>query len=94
MLVIVKKSSPKNLSVNCRPTVDRHTADSRPIVGRLSVDRRPTVDRQSTDRFFGEVFFTITHMLCYGYVCYITCVMLYYITCVVLCYNHVSCYVI
>ena len=46
-----------------RPTVGRHTADSRPTVGRLSVDRRPTVDRQSTDRFFGEVFFTITHTL-------------------------------
>ena len=27
--VIVKKSSPKNLSADCRPTVGRQTADSR-----------------------------------------------------------------
>ena len=38
--VIVKKSSPKNLS-----------ADSWPSVGRQSVDSRPTVRRQTADRF-------------------------------------------
>ena len=29
-VVIVKKSSPKNLSADCRPTVDRQLADSLP----------------------------------------------------------------
>ena len=47
--VIVKKSSPKNLSADCRSTV-----------GRLSVNCRPTVGQLSADRFFGELFFTIT----------------------------------
>ena len=34
LTVIVKKSSPKNLSADCRPTVDRQSADSWPTVGR------------------------------------------------------------
>ena len=37
------------LSVNCRPTGYRQSAD-----------KRPTNGRQSADRFFGELFFTIT----------------------------------
>ena len=44
--VIVKKSSPKNLSADCRPTVGRQTADSRPTNGQQSADCRPTDDRQ------------------------------------------------
>ena len=36
--VIVKKSSPKNLSVDCRSTVGRHITD-----------RLPTANRQVTD---------------------------------------------
>ena len=40
--VIVKKSSPKNLSADCRPTgfpqnIDYQSADSRPTVGDVSV---------------------------------------------------------
>ena len=35
-------------------------------VGRLLVTCRPTVDRQSADRFFGELFFTITHTWQHG----------------------------
>ena len=52
----------QNLLAVCRPTVGQQSADCWSTHGRLSVDRRPTVDRQSTDRFFGEVFFTITHI--------------------------------
>ena len=55
--VIVKKSSPKNLSVDCRPTHYRqftnrlptgyrHLTDTLPTVARLSVGCRPTVGRQ------------------------------------------------
>ena len=40
MSVIVKKSSPKNLSVNCRPTHYRQFTD-----------RLPTANRQATDSF-------------------------------------------
>ena len=47
--VIVKKSSPKNLSADCRSTVGRQSADSRPTVGRLLADSRPTVGRLSAD---------------------------------------------
>ena len=61
-LVIVKKSSPKNLSADCRstvgrlsavcrPTVGRLLADCRPSVGRLSAVCWPTVGRQTADRF-------------------------------------------
>ena len=39
ILVIVKKSSPKNLSADCRSTV-----------GRQLTDRLPTVNQQVTDR--------------------------------------------
>ena len=39
-LVIVKKSSPKNLSDDCRSTVGRHITD-----------RLPTANRQATDSF-------------------------------------------
>ena len=42
IMVIVKKSSPKNLSVDCRSTVGRQLADYRPFVGRQTADRRPT----------------------------------------------------
>ena len=55
----------ENLSAVCRPTDGRQLADSRPTVGRQSADSRPTVGRQSADRFFGELFFTITH-ICMG----------------------------
>ena len=37
-LVIVKKSSPKNLSANCQSTVGCLLADSWPTVGHLSAD--------------------------------------------------------
>ena len=63
--VIVKKSSPKNLSADCRSTVGRQLADSWSSVGRqladcrllgfarnigyLSANSRPTVARQSAD---------------------------------------------
>ena len=47
--VIVKKTSPKNLSVDCRPTVGRLSTDSRPTVGRLSAVCRPTVGRLLAD---------------------------------------------
>ena len=40
--VIVKKSSPKNLSADSRPTVGCLSANSRPTVGRLSADSWPT----------------------------------------------------
>ena len=40
--VIVKKSSPKNLSADCRSTVGRQLADYRLFVGRQMADRRPT----------------------------------------------------
>ena len=48
--VIVKKTSPKNLSVDCRSTVGRLSTDSRPTVGRLSAVCRPTVGRLLADR--------------------------------------------
>ena len=41
-MVIVKKSSPKNLSADSQPTVGRLLADSWLTVGCLSADRRPT----------------------------------------------------
>ena len=47
--VIVKKTSPKNLSVDCRSTVGRLSTDSRPTVGRLSAVCRPTVGRLLAD---------------------------------------------
>ena len=71
VLVIVKKSSPKNLSADCRSTVGRQVAyisgkTCWPSVDQLSTncrdDCRPTVDWQSADRFFGELFFTITQV--------------------------------
>ena len=40
--VIVKKSSPKNLSADCRSSVGRQSADCWPFVGRQLADRRPT----------------------------------------------------
>ena len=45
IVVIVKKSSPKNLSADCRPTVGRQLTDSRPTVDRqvkklLSVQKK------------------------------------------------------
>ena len=86
-MVIVKKSSPKNLSANSQPTVGRLSADSWLTVSRLSADRRPTgfarnigyllansgptVDRQSADRFFGEFFFTITKITMWGFSLYV-----------------------
>ena len=48
-LVIVKKSSPKNLSANCWLTVGCLLADCWPSVGRLSTDCWPTVGRLSAD---------------------------------------------
>ena len=50
--VIVKKSSPKNLSADSRPTVGRQLANSRPTgfawnIGYLSADSRPTVGNVS-----------------------------------------------
>ena len=50
-LVIVKKSSPKNLSADCRSSVGRLSAVCWPTVGRLSADCWPTVGRQTADRF-------------------------------------------
>ena len=47
ILVIVKKSSPKNLSADWRSTVGRLLVDCRPSVGRLLVDCRPFVGRLS-----------------------------------------------
>ena len=44
--VIVKKSSPKNLLANCRPTAGRLSANRRATVGLLSLDCRPTVGQQ------------------------------------------------
>ena len=46
--VIVKKSSPKNMSADCRLTVGRQLADRRPTgfarnIGYLSADSQPTV---------------------------------------------------
>ena len=49
MSVIVKKSSPKNLSADCRSTVGRQSADSWLSVSRLSADCRPFVGRQLAD---------------------------------------------
>ena len=52
----------------CQPTVGHLLANSQPTDGRQSGIRRPTVDWQSANRFFGELFFTITHklvLLCY-----------------------------
>ena len=37
--------------VNCRPSVDRQSADCWPTVGRVSTNSRPTVGRQSANRF-------------------------------------------
>ena len=87
--LIVKKSSPKNLSADSQPTVGRLSADSWLTVGRLSADRRPTgfarnigylltdsvptVDRQSANRFFGELFFTITKITMWGFSLYVWC---------------------
>ena len=48
--VIVKKSSPKNLSADCRSTVGRQSADSWLSVGRQSADCRPFVGRQLANR--------------------------------------------
>ena len=39
------------LSVNCRPSVDRQSADCWLTVGRVSTNSRPTVGRQSANRF-------------------------------------------
>ena len=54
--VIVKKSSPKNLLADCRPTVGWQLVVCRPFVGRQTADRfcpkyrsGPTVGRQSAD---------------------------------------------
>ena len=44
--VIVKKSSPKNLSVDCRSTVGRHITDSLPTGYRQLTDRLPTVSQR------------------------------------------------
>ena len=38
-LVIVKKSSPKNLSADCRPTVGRQVTDSLPTANQQVTDR-------------------------------------------------------
>ena len=88
-MVIVKKSSPKNLSADSQPTVGRLLADSWLTVGRFSADRQPTgftrnkgylsansgptVDQQSADRFFGELFFTITKITMWGFPLYVWC---------------------
>jgi len=40
--VIVKKSSPKNLSANCRSTVGRQLTDRLPTVHRQLTNRLPT----------------------------------------------------
>ena len=37
--VIVKKSSPKNLSVNCRPAVDQQVTDTLPTANQQVTDR-------------------------------------------------------
>ena len=50
-------------SADCWPTVGRLLPNCRPTVGQQSADCLPTVARQSADRFFGELFFTITHIL-------------------------------
>ena len=42
LLVIVKKSSPKNLSANCRSTVGRQLTDRLPTVYRQLTNRLPT----------------------------------------------------
>ena len=42
MWVIVKKSSPKNLSANCRSTVGRQLTDRLPTVYRQLTNRLPT----------------------------------------------------
>ena len=44
--IIVKKSSPKNLSVDCRSTVGRHITDSLPTGYRQLTDRLPTVSQR------------------------------------------------
>ena len=51
---VIVKSSPKNLSANCRPSVGRLSAICWPTGVALKTDY------QSADRFFGELFFTIT----------------------------------
>ena len=51
----------QNLLAVCRPFVGRQTANSRLTSNQQLAYCRPTVDRQSADRFFGELFFTITH---------------------------------
>ena len=48
-MVIVKKSSPKNLSADCRSTVGQLSADSRPTVGQLLADSWATVGRLSAN---------------------------------------------
>ena len=55
-LVIVKKSSPKNLSADWQ-SVFRATP-----VGQQMADSRPTDGRQLADRFFGELF-TIMYLI-------------------------------
>ena len=45
----MKNSSPKKLSADCWPTVDRQSANSWPTVGRQSTDSRPTVGRLLAD---------------------------------------------
>ena len=47
--VIVRKSSPKNLSADCQSTVGRQSADSQLTVGRLSAVYRLPVGRQLAD---------------------------------------------
>ena len=47
--VIVKKSSPKNLSADCRSTVGRLLVVCRPTVGRLLANCQPTNGRQSAN---------------------------------------------
>ena len=75
-MVIVKKSSPKNLSADSQPTVGRLLADSWLTVGRLSADRQPTGFTRNkgyllADRFFGELFFTITKITMWGFSLYV-----------------------
>ena len=48
-MVIVKKSSPNNLSADCRSTVGRQSADCWSLVGRQLADCRPFVGRQTAD---------------------------------------------
>ena len=78
----MKKNSPKNLSVDCRPsvgrlsaTVGRLSAVCWPTVGRLLAVCRPFLGRQTADRFSPKHRLSVGRVIRhhYGMLCHVNC---------------------